>query len=187
MADVVTNTSDALSTVTNVALKIELALYKLYQSVAESDGFRKLVGTLKDPLKAIVTKVQGVLKMVLDKVQEIILPLLNEQVVNTLKGVLEAGRQLVNSAIDLLPDSVQSMAEASRRFLNVIVDFVGVGAGHLAAIVELMLKVGKALAGVTDPAELTLSDTTKKMVQESTTLLLPATAPVAAVTPAKTT
>lgn len=174
MADVTTNVSDALSTVSNVALKIELALYKLYQSVAESDGFRKLLGSLTDPLKAIVTKVQGVLKMVLDKVQEVIVPLLNEQVVNTLKGVLEAGRELVNSAIDLLPDSVQTLAETSRKFLNVIVDFVGVGAAHLAAIVDLLLKVGLALAGETDATKLALTDGTKKMVKESTTLLLPA-------------
>jgi len=172
--DITANVSNALSTVTNVALKVELALHKLYKSVAESDDYRKLLASLKDPLKAIVTKVQGVLKMVLDKVSEIIAPLLKEEVVNVLKNVLEAGRDLVNSTIDLLPDSVQTLAAASQKFLNVIVDFVGAGASHLSAIIDLLLKIGLALAGETDLTKLVLLETTKKTVQETTSLLLPA-------------
>lgn len=168
MADLVTNASDTLNTVNNVAYKVELALYKLYKAVT-GDGYTKLMNGFKDPLKSMLTKVQDVLKTILTKVKEVLEPLMDKDVLTMFKEVLGAGRDLVNSTLDLLPAAVQNVAETSRRFLNVIVDFVGVGIDHLAAIVDLLMNVGFALAG--QPT--TLKPITTEMVKKTEALVLP--------------
>lgn len=172
MADVATNVSDALTNVNNVAFKVELALYKLYKAVS-GDGYSKLISGFKDPLKSMLTKVQEVLGTILKKIQEVIEPLINKDVLTTFKEVLGAGRDLVNSTLDLLPAAVQNVAETSRRFLNVIVDFVGAGIEHLAAIVDLLMNVGFALAGQAG----TLKAATEDMVKKTQALLLPDATP----------
>ncbi|MFY0523785.1 hypothetical protein ACN28I_11635 [Archangium gephyra] len=169
MADAVSNVSNTLSTVNNVAFKTELALYRLHKAVS-GDGYTTLLNGLKDPLKGMVTRIQEVLGQILTKVQDIIKPFLDEKVLVMFTDVLGAGRDLVEATLDLLPESAQKMAETSRRFLNVIVDFVGVGIFHIAAIIDLLMNVGLALAGKAS----TLAAKTLDMVKETESLLLPA-------------
>ncbi|WP_257456335.1 hypothetical protein [Archangium lipolyticum] len=168
MADLVMNASDTLNTVNNVAYKVELALYRLYKAVTGA-GYTKLMEGFKDPLKSMLTKIQDVLKTILTKVKEVIEPFLDKDVLTMFKEVLGAGRDLVNSTLDLLPATVQNVVETSRRFLNVIVDFVSIGIDHIAAIVDLLMNVGLALAG--QPP--TLKPITLEMVKKTEALLLP--------------
>ncbi|MCP3099509.1 hypothetical protein LZ198_11575 [Myxococcus sp. K15C18031901] len=124
----------------NIAIQVEQSLYKLFIAVSGS-GFKSITAKIE----VIWTPVRNVLSSVLTKVEGLIAPLKDPQVVESIKGVLEAGRDLVNSTLDLLPDSARNLAQTGQRFLNIIVDFVSAGVEHIVAIVDLLLGVGKAL------------------------------------------
>ncbi|WP_338866127.1 hypothetical protein [Myxococcus stipitatus] len=161
------NVSDALATVDNIAIQVEQALYKLYIAVS-GNGFK----TITDKISVIWTPVRNVLSSVLKQVEGLIKPLMDPQVVESIKNVLEAGRDLVNSTLDLLPDSARNLALTGQRFLNIIVDFVGAGVEHVVAIVDLLLNVGKALINeVSQLAATTIAALRKTGVQ------IPATNP----------
>ncbi|NBD08279.1 MULTISPECIES: hypothetical protein [Corallococcus] len=156
--DAATNVSSALATVDNVAIKVEQALYKLYLAVS-GDGFKSIT----EKISVIWTPVRNVLSSVLKQVEVLIKPLMDPKVVDSIKNVLEAGRDLVNSTLDLLPDSARSLAQTGQRFLNIIVDFVGAGVEHIVAIIDLLLNVGKAL--INEGAR--LADTTIAALKKS--------------------
>lgn len=166
-ADAATNVSDALATVDNIAIQVEQALYKLYLAVSGT-GFKSIT----DKIAVIWTPVRNVLSSVLKQVEGLIKPLMDPAVITSIKDVLEAGRDLVNSTLDLLPDSARNLALTGQRFLNIIVDFVGAGVEHIVAIVDLLLNVGKAIIGeVSTLAAATIAALRKTGVQ------IPATNP----------
>jgi hypothetical protein len=158
MADTITTATNIVATIDNVAIKIEQALYKLYLAVS-SDGFKSLT----DKIATIWTPVRNVLGTVLNQVEGIVKPLTDPKVIDTLRNVLEAGRDLVSSTLDMLPDSARNLAATGQKFLNIIVDFVSAGALHVAAIVDLLINVGKALINETAR----LADTTLTALRNS--------------------
>lgn len=165
MPDPVTTASNTLATVDNVAIKVEQALYKLYLAVS-GDGFKSIT----DKISAIWAPVRNVLATVLKQVESLVKPLTDPKVVDAIKNVLEAGRDLVNSTLDLLPDSARNIATTGQKFLNIIVDFVGAGIDHIVAIVDLLLNVGKALVNEAS----TLAATTIAALRKSGVPGLPA-------------
>ncbi len=144
MPDPVSAASNVLATADNVAIKVEQALYKLYLAVS-GDGFKSIT----EKIAVIWTPVRNVLATVLKQVESIVKPLTDPKIIDSIRSVLEAGRDLVSSTLDLLPDSARNMAATGERFLNIIVDFVSAGALHVAAIIDLLINVGKALINET--------------------------------------
>ncbi|MFP2910862.1 hypothetical protein ACLESD_38675 [Pyxidicoccus sp. 3LFB2] len=168
MPDPVTTASNVLATADNVAIKVEQALYKLYLAVS-GDGFKSLT----EKIAVIWTPVRNVLATVLKQVESIVKPLTDPKVIDAIRGVLEAGRDLVSSTLDLLPDSARELATTGQKFLNIIVDFASAGALHVAAIVDLLINVGKALINEASR----LADTTLTALRNSGVNVLAAGTP----------
>ncbi|WP_164013199.1 hypothetical protein [Pyxidicoccus trucidator] len=168
MPDPVTTASNVLATADNVAIKVEQALYKLYLAVS-GDGFKSLT----EKIAVIWTPVRNVLATVLKSVESIVKPLTDPKIIDSIRSVLEAGRDLVSSTLDLLPDSARELATTGQKFLNIIVDFASAGALHVAAIVDLLINVGKALINEASR----LADTTLTALRNSGVNVLAAGTP----------
>jgi hypothetical protein len=141
----------ALGMIDNAAIKIEKALYLLYQGIS-SDDFKGILPKLPSIIKDTVLPTLGKL---LDEVTGVVKQFANADVLAKIKTVLSAGLSVVNATADLLGDAARKMADSAARFISIAVDFVGAGMDHLIAIIDLLGKIGSALVGnyqALDPA-----------------------------------
>jgi phage-related protein len=152
--------ASALIDVNNAAYKIERALYSLHGAVT-GDGFKSALGSLPGIIKDTVLKTLG---NILQQVRDVVTQFLNSDIMATIKGVLDAGKQVVDATMDLLPEAAQKLAEAAKRFISVVVDFANAGVNHIRAIVDLLGKIGAGLAASPNTA---LDPSTTKALQDA--------------------
>ena len=139
---------DALVTFDNAAVKIEQALYKLYNGVVSAD-FKSIREQLPGLIKDTVLKTLG---NILEQVSATVRQFLNTDILNKVTTVLDAGKSVVEAAADLLPEAGRKLAETASKFIKIVLDFAAAGLNHIKAIVELLGGIGTALAGGTPAA-----------------------------------
>ncbi|MFE8599109.1 hypothetical protein [Archangium violaceum] len=137
--------TDALATLDNGAIKIESGLFKLYTAVTSSD-FKSIRDQLPSIIKDTVLKTLGGL---LEQVTAVVRQFLNTDILSKITSVLEAGKSVVESATDLLPEAARNLAETAARFIKIVLDFAAAGLNHIKAIVDLLRGIGIALSGGT--------------------------------------
>jgi phage-related protein len=152
--------ASALIDVNNAAYKIERALFSLHTAVT-GDGFKGVLGQLPGIIKDTVLKTLG---NILQQVRDVVTQFLDSNIMAAIKGVLDAGRQVVDATMDLLPEAAQKLAETAKRFIAVVVDFANAGIHHIRAIVDMLGKIGAGLAASPNTA---LEASTTKALQDA--------------------
>lgn len=163
--DVPPQVAHALVVADNVAIQIEKSLYKLVLAL-DGPGFKKIT----QQISVIWNPIRNALSSILPMIEKFITPLLDRDVLAAIKDVVEAGRDLVGSALDLLEDKARALVTNTKKFLDIMVDFVSAGLDHLSAIVDLLLNLGYLLT----EKSLNLKPETLDALKNAGVLVLPA-------------
>ncbi|RKH68284.1 hypothetical protein [Corallococcus llansteffanensis] len=144
----------------NSALTIERALYKLHGALTSND-YRSMVAKLPDLIKNTILPALG---NILTRVQEVVSQFVNAETLKQLTSILNAGMDVVGATMDMLEGAALRVAETARRFLAIAADFIAVGKEHILAIIDLLGKIGAALANK-EPKETALGPDTLSTVK----------------------
>ncbi len=140
--------SAPLVTVDNVALKLERALYQLYQAVTSKD-FQDIRSKLPEIIKSTIL---GTLGQILKQLSDVVSDLVKGNLLTQVRSLLDAGLNVVDAGMDLLPQAAQQLAQQSKRLLKVVVDLATAGTEHIQAIIDLLGRIGDGLAGAANTA-----------------------------------